>query len=225
MPNPPDAHERIRTNLLRIQERIANAAARSGRAPDAVRMVAVTKSVGLAEVQILHQLGLTHFGESRVDAAKSKILAAPPGLLWHMIGTIQRRKVPDVVDAFPYVDAVDRLELAQALQRHAAAAGKRLEVLVEVNVSGEQAKHGFAPAALPAALETIAALDALHVRGLMTMAPFDAPENMLHSVFATLRELARAHQLPELSMGMSDDFEIAVEEGATEVRMGRGLFL
>ena len=218
-------YERIRANLDTIHQRIASAAGRVGRRADAVRMVAITKSVGLPEIEVLSRLGVSHIGENRVEQAKQKRAAAPGGLHWHMIGSVQRRKVAAVVENFDLVDTVDRLELAEALQRHAAAAGKTVEVLVEVNVSGEQQKHGFTPEGLPAALEAILNLDALHVRGLMTMAPFDAPENMLHSVFGSLRELARTHGLHDLSMGMTDDFEIAIEEGATEVRIGRGLFI
>lgn len=212
-------------NLREIEARIAAAAARAGRAPESVRLIAVTKEAPAAAVAALHALGLRHFGENRVHVAAGK-RAELGGLdaVWHMIGNVQRRKAGEVARTFDRVDAVDRVALAEALQRQCEALDRVLPVLIEVNVSGEPNKHGCAPAELAALLRAVAPLDRLRVEGLMTMAPFDAPGPVLRAVFGGLRRLAEEQGLPTLSMGMTDDFETAIEEGATEVRIGRALF-
>lgn len=227
-PLPKNLQERIKNNLDQLRRRIANAAQRSNRSPDDIHIIAVTKSVGIEEIRILAQLGLSHFGENRVQAARDKIpdanrqIEKPPN--WHMIGNIQRRKVKEVVRLFDSVDAIDRISLANALQRACDEADTALDALLEINVSGEDVKHGFSPEALPGALAELANLDRLHVKGLMTMAPYQANETTLHTIFRQLNELAKQHNLPEISMGMSDDFEIAIAEGATEIRIGRALY-
>lgn len=215
---------RIAHNLESIRRRIAEAAARAGREPDGVRLVAVTKSVGIPEIRALLAMDVRHIGENRVHAAAPKIEAIGSGAHWHMIGYMQRRKCREVAALFDSVDSVDRVELAETLQRRCEAADRTLEALVELNVSGEENKHGFPPHALEAALRAMRAYDRLQVRGLMTMAPYGAPEAVLRAVFRQLRELADAHGLPERSMGMSGDFELAIEEGATQVRIGGALF-
>lgn len=220
------ADEIIARNLAAVRGRIANAAARASRPADAVRLIAVTKTVGMDEIRALVSLGVEHLGENRVEQARPKIVALEKGgVCWHMIGTVQRRKARDVVELFDAVDAVDRLELADALQQRCLEQDRTLRVLVEINVSGETQKHGFAPCAVEKALEHIGNLDRLRVDGLMTMAPLGAPEPELRRIFGGLRQLADRFGLPERSMGMSDDFEIAVEEGATQVRIGRALFI
>ena len=153
-----------------------------------------------------------------------KIAEIGAGPTWHMIGNIQRRKARDVVLAFHRVDAVDRLSLAETLEQRCAEAGKQLPILVEVNVSGEEAKHGFVPANLGDALANIRAMEHLRVEGLMTMAPLAADAEAARPVFSALRELADRFDLKTLSMGMTNDFEAAIEEGATEVRIGSALF-
>ncbi|HNR30502.1 MAG TPA: YggS family pyridoxal phosphate-dependent enzyme [Candidatus Hydrogenedentes bacterium] len=218
--------ENIASNLAAVRDRIADAAARAGRRPEDVRLVAVTKTVDIEEIRALIALGVTDLGENRVDQARIKIAELEKYRpCWHMIGTVQRRKARDVAALFDTVDAVDRLELADALQQRCMEQDRRLRVLIEVNVSGESQKHGFAPDAIEAALEHISGLDRLRVEGLMTMAPFGAPEVVLRGVFGGLRALADRFALPERSMGMSDDFETAIEEGATQVRIGTALFI
>jgi hypothetical protein len=216
--------QKIARNLSDILQRMAAAAERGGRAPEGVRLLPVTKTVGIAEVRILHELGIPAFGENRVETARAKIESLAGVVRWHMIGSIQRRKAKDVVALFDCADAVDRFELAETLQRRCEEQDKRLPILLEVNVSGESAKHGFAPSEVAESLRQIRAFDRLTVNGLMTMAPFDAPEPVLRSTFRGLRELTETLGLRELSMGMTDDFEIAIEEGATQVRIGRALF-
>ncbi len=220
----PDIRNILQRNLDAVQQHITAAAARAGRPPDAVRLVAVTKTVGPDIVRVLRDLGVTEFAENRVEGAREKIEAAPAPACWHMIGPVQRRKARDVVALFDTVDSIDRLEVAAALQRRCEEQNRHLRALVEVNVSGEASKHGFAPESLDDVLAAIADLDRLHIEGLMTMAPFDAPEEVLRAVFGRLRELAQSHHLPEISMGMSDDYAVAVEEGSTQVRIGRALF-
>ncbi len=219
-----DLHDRIRFNLSAIQERIAAAARRASRSPDGVRLVAVTKTVSLAEVRILLDLGIRDFGENRVEDARSKIEAVTEPVTWHMIGSVQRRKARDVASLFQCVDSVDRLELAETLDQRAGEVGKILPVLIEVNVSGEKAKHGFTEDTLESALQRIGQMRYIQVQGLMTMAPLaDAPVTV-RPVFARMRRLADRFGLVERSMGMSNDFEVAIEEGASQVRIGTALF-
>ena len=224
MSSSGSGYDRIAHNVGEVRARMADAAARAGRHPGEVRLVAVTKTAGIAEMQALIESGITELGENRVEMARPKIETLGNTARWHMIGNIQRRKARDVVALFDVVDAVDRIEVAEALQRRCEDQDRKIEVLIEVNVSGETAKHGFSPDDLPEALRAMAAFDRITVSGLMTMAPFDAPPELLRQVFGGLRGLAGAHGLRELSMGMSDDFEIAIEEGATQVRIGSALF-
>jgi len=217
--------ESIALNLSAVRDRIERATARRGGAPNSVRLVAVTKTVGLDEVRALYELGVRHFGENRVESALEKIREANlPDAIWHMIGRIQRRKARDVVSAFARVDALDRDALGDELDKRCAQADVTLPVLVEVNVSGEASKAGYPAENLPAALDRLHELSHLRVEGVMTMAPFfDDPEDA-RPVFARLRALCDRHGLTVCSMGMSNDFEVAVEEGATEVRIGTDLF-
>ncbi len=218
--------EKIKANLDAVLSRIADAARRVDRAPSEVRLVAVTKSVGVEKAQVLLDLGVEHLGENRVDVAAPKIEALGNGtpVCWHMIGNVQRRRVPKVVRLFNRVDAVDRLSLAEALEGRCEAAEIDLNILLEINVSGETSKHGFVSADLAEVLDKISSYKHLTVDGLMTMAPVVANVEETRPVFAGLRELARTHGLKRVSMGMSNDFEVAIEEGATEVRIGSALF-
>lgn len=216
---------KIRQNLQAIQHEMAQAADRAGRSASDITFVAVTKSVGLDEMRILHELGVTHFGENRVDVARAKMDAfSGDDITWHMVGNIQRRKAKDVLQLFDIIDAVDRMSLAEELQRRCQPDIPRARVLVEVNVSGEAQKHGFTPDQVDAALQEMASLDRLQIDGLMTMAPFGIGREERLGHFRTLRALADRHGLHEASMGMSGDFQEAIEAGATQVRIGRALF-
>lgn len=216
--------DRIAHNLEKIQERIVAAAVRADRNPAAVKLVAVTKTVTLEEIRILHDLGVRDFGENRLEAARDKIVLGPPDICWHHIAPVQTRKARDIVALFHVADAIDRVKAAEALQRRCEEQDKTLEILVEVNVTGEATKHGFTPKTVGSALAEMAAFDRIRLTGLMTMAPFDAPEPVLRACFQALKRLCDDAGLPECSMGMTDDFEIAVEEGSTQVRIGRALF-
>lgn len=220
----------IYANLTRTRERIASAARRAGRNPEDVLLVAVTKTVGVAEAQALVEAGAADLGENRVQEGlrKQEALAALP-IRWHMIGRLQTNKVNKVVNRFFWIHSLDRLKLAEAISRSAVAAECEMNVLLQVNTSGESSKAGFAPEALGEALPRLSELPGLRVSGLMTMAPLlDEPEGT-RPCFRRLRELRDEHgprypELTHLSMGMTQDFEIAIEEGATMVRIGTALF-
>ena len=210
---------------------MARAAARSGRDREQVVLVGVAKRVPAEVVQEAVALGLEDLGENQVQEAEAKIAAVGRrAARWHMVGHLQRNKAGRAADLFDRIHSVDRRELAAALSRRAVAAGRTLPVLVEVNVSGEASKFGVAPEGLESLLEAVAALPGLVLDGLMTVGPrVGRPEDARRG-FADLRRLRdRAGRklglrLPELSMGMSADFEVAVEEGATLVRVGTALF-
>ncbi|MBI4559759.1 MAG: YggS family pyridoxal phosphate-dependent enzyme [Candidatus Hydrogenedentes bacterium] len=220
----PVATSKLQENLERVRERISTAALRAGRSSQSVRLVAVTKTVNSETIQALLALGIEDFGENRIAEARPKIEEIGHVARWHMIGPIQRRKAKEAIELFDTVDALDRIEVGQALQQRCDAANRTLPVLIEVNVSGETTKHGFFPEHVPDALATLQKLPHLHVAGLMTMAPLVQDPEVTRPHFARLRSLAESLGLPELSMGMSNDFEVAVEEGATQVRIGTALF-
>ncbi len=213
-----------------VRTRIAAACARAGRSLDDVKLVAVSKRHGPDAVRALAECGVDVFGESRVQEARQKIPLCPAGLTWHMIGHVQRNKAREVAHLFSYVHSVDSLRLLEALDSAAGEAGKTLSVLLEVNVSGEGSKFGFAPGEVPAVLERCQSLMNLDVSGVMTMAPFMPEAEEARPYFARLRELRdewralSGFPLDELSMGMSHDFEVAIEEGATWIRLGTVLF-
>jgi pyridoxal phosphate enzyme (YggS family) len=233
-------------NLARVQERIAEAARRVGRDPAGVTLVAIAKTFPAEAVVAVYQAGVRHFGENRVEEAIAKIPAvhaaiAGPSPTWHMVGHVQSRKAQPVVAHFDYVHSVDRLKIARRLSQFALEAGRTLPVLLECNVSGEEAKFGFdlpgweqdkvRQGAFFAAVEEILSLPGLAVQGLMTMAPFVTDPETVRPVFVSLRVLLDAlrerfpaHDWCHLSMGMTDDFEVALEEGATMVRIGRAIF-
>lgn len=225
----------IRERVRRVQERIAEACRRAGRDPAAVRVVGVTKGFAAEVAAAAARAGLVDLGENRVQEARDKIprvreLAGPVDVCWHLVGHLQRNKARWAVQLFTWVHSVDSPELAHELSRRAASAGRTVEVLVEVNVAGEATKHGTTPERAPELVELAAVLPGLRVRGLMTVAPQAPDPEEVRWVFRALRELRdrirtdRGLELPELSMGMTDDYEVAVEEGATLVRLGRALF-
>ncbi len=219
-------------DLAAVRSRIAGAAARAGRRAEDVAIVAVTKGHPLEQAREAAAAGLLDLGENRVQEALAKQEAWPDApVRWHMIGHLQRNKAKLAVGRFVLIHSLDSLRLADALEAAAAAAGVVQEVLVEVNVARESQKSGAAPEGAPGLVAHAAGLPHLVVRGLMTMAPYDAPPEVQHRVFGGLRELrdriargAGLATLSQLSMGMSGDFEAAVEEGATMVRLGTILF-
>lgn len=204
---------------------MANAAAASGRATDDVLLVAITKFVGVAEIEVLYNLGIRHFGENRIDAAAHKLEHfAGSDITWHMIGNIQRRKVAKIVGAYQRVDAIDRIALAEEFEKRADSAATHVPILLEVNVSGEESKHGFSPDELVSTVERVGEMPHLDLKGLMTMAPrVDDPETT-RPFFRKLKNLVEEFRFPVCSMGMTNDFEQAIQEGATEVRIGSALF-
>jgi pyridoxal phosphate enzyme (YggS family) len=211
-----------------IRDRIALHQRAGGWSHD-VAIIAVTKTHGANAVRAAAAAGLRAVGENRVQEALAKMLeTADVAVEWHLIGSLQRNKVRQVVGRFALVHSIDRLELAEEFARRIPS-GNRQRVLVEVNVSGEAQKAGSEPAALPGLLDALAGMPALSVEGLMTMAPFTDDEGLQRATFSRLRTLRdeaeqRGHRLQHLSMGMSGDFEVAVEEGATMVRLGTILF-
>ena len=220
----------IAANLEEIRRRMADAAQRAGRDPASVRLVAVSKTYPAEAVAAAATTGQRVFGESRVQESRDKIPACPPGLEWHFIGHLQKNKVRQALPLFPFFHSIDSTALAGAIDRIAGETGVKAQGLLEVNVSGEETKYGFTPEELRAQFPTLSKLLHLRIRGLMTMAPYsDNPEDA-RPVFRTLRELrdelqsTYQHPLPELSMGMSGDFEPAIEEGATLVRVGSSIF-
>jgi len=213
-------------NLARVRERLEKAAALAGRRATDVHLVAVTKGCGVEMVRALWELGLCDFGESRVQEALPKLAAAPPEVRWHLIGHLQENKINKILPWVHLLQSLDSLPLARALDLRAQRLGRRLPVLLEVKTSVEPSKHGFAPEAIPEAYATVAALPGLEPQGLMTMAPWSGDNDAVRRSFAQARRLFEALPPPAprlLSMGMSDDLEIAVEEGATMVRVGRAL--
>jgi pyridoxal phosphate enzyme (YggS family) len=236
----------VTRNLALVQERIAEAALRAGRDPADVALVAVTKTHPAEVVVAAYQAGVRHFGENRAEEGVSKLLAVQTDLsgpppVWHMVGHVQSRKARMVATHFDWVHSVERLKIARRIGGFAQEAGRVIPVLLECNVSGEATKYGFdlagwekdaaQTASFCAAVEEILALPGLSVQGLMTMAPFVADPETVRPVFASLRALMDvlrerfpAHEWHHLSMGMTDDFEIAIEEGASMVRIGRAIF-
>lgn len=234
----------ITENIQVVRQSIVDACARVGRDPNAVTLIAVSKTSPVEAVLEAAFAGVQHFGENRVEEAEWKIPAAATQLAtavnWHMIGHIQSRKAKDVAPLFQVIHSVDTLKLAQKFSALGVERQSPLDVLLEVNVSGEEAKHGFNahdwssnPAVKEAfwgEFEQIVALPGLRLRGLMTMAPIVPVADQARPVFASLAGLREALQeafkitLPDLSMGMTDDYPVAIEEGATLVRVGRAIF-
>jgi pyridoxal phosphate enzyme (YggS family) len=223
------AEEHIAAGLERVQARLAQATARAGRAAGSARLVAVSKAKPASAIRAAYAAGQRDFGENYVQelAQKREELADLPELRWHFIGGLQRNKAKQMAGV-TLVHSVDRASLAAELARRMEAAGRRLEVLVEVNVAGEAQKSGCAPQELPQLLETIAASSALAAQGLMTVPPAVDDADAARRFFAELRALRDRHAgalgRGELSMGMSHDFEVAIAEGATLVRVGTAIF-
>lgn len=221
--------EGIAERLAWARERIAAAAGRAGRDPAGVKLMAVTKTVPAERVREASACGQMLFGENRVQEAAEKIPAVGPGPKWHMIGRLQTNKAKTAVRLFDCVESVDSAKLAEILDRAAREAGKVLPVFIEVNIGGEAQKSGALPGEVEELLESTAGLASIRVAGLMAIPPYSPDPEDARPYFRRMRDLwdrlrERGCRLDELSMGMSGDFEAAVEEGATIVRLGTVIF-
>lgn len=226
----PSGYGEVARRVQQVKERIAAACRRAGRTPADVNLIAVSKGHPPEAVRAVHEAGVTFFGENRVQEASQKIPLCPSTLIWHMVGHLQRNKVRKALPLFEMVHSVDSVPLVEVLERECSRLGKVMPVLVEVNVAGESSKYGVAPENLRELLDAAAGCGHLEVRGLMTMPPWSPDPEKVRPYFARLRELLVqagekwGHCLVELSMGMSADFEVAIEEGATMVRIGTAVF-
>jgi len=222
----------VEKNIIRIREDMAAAALRRGRDPSSVRLMAVTKTVDDERIREAIAAGVCLIGENYVQEAQRKIPLLGEGLEWHMIGHLQTNKSKYVVRLFHMIQSIDRIELARELDKRCGAAGVVMPILVEVNTGDESSKSGISPGEAVTLVETVSAFKNLSVEGLMTMPPWFSDPEEARPFFRKLRELRDriaerdipGVQMTELSMGMSDDFVVAVEEGATIVRIGRAIF-
>jgi PLP dependent protein len=220
----------ISDNVAAVRALIADACHRSRRQPSEVRLIAVTKSQGPEVLAQLSAEGVCDFGENRVDHLELMRTAAPAGAVFHAIGRIQSRQMPRIVAGSGCVHGLCELRHVDELAKRCAQAGRRMDAFIEVNVSGEATKAGIAPAELPRFVDHVRTKPEIALVGLMAMAPIMGPpgqgadEAAVRRGFSTLRRLAQEHRLPRLSMGMSQDYVIAIEEGATDVRVGTRLF-
>jgi pyridoxal phosphate enzyme (YggS family) len=223
---------RVSDNLKRVRDKIAHAASRAGRNPENIQLVAVSKTVEAKRIREAIEAGATLFGENYIQEAREKIKELGHEVRWDFIGHLQRNKVNHAVDLFEMIHSVDRLSLAREINSVAAKKNKKTRILVQVNISGEEAKSGINPGGVTSLVSEIASMSNLSLEGLMTMPPyFDDPERA-RPYFTALRELRNkiiaensgGIRLKELSMGMSGDFEVAIEEGSTAVRIGTAIF-
>ncbi|SHF47252.1 hypothetical protein SAMN02745206_02059 [Desulfacinum infernum DSM 9756] len=223
----------IRENLQRIRDRIRNACGRADRDPGSVRLIAVSKTVAPERIRQAAAVGLNVFGENYVQEALGKMDSLGDlNLEWHFIGHLQTNKVRQAVPHFHWIQTVDRVKLAREIDRRAEALGKSMPVLLQVHLGGEETKAGVDPEDLPDLFEEVSRMSCLEVRGLMTLPPYLEDPEEVRPYFRQLRRLlevlrdraSEPERLTELSMGMSHDFEVAIEEGATMVRVGTALF-
>jgi pyridoxal phosphate enzyme (YggS family) len=221
----------LSNRLEDVRERIARAVERSGRPAGSVRLLAVSKGIDAERVGEAFRLGAVELGESRVQEAEPKIALVGPGPRWHLVGHLQTNKAKRAALLFDAIHSIDSERLADEIGRRAAEAGRTLEAYVEVNTSGDPGKHGVAPEEAPALIERVAAIRSLRAAGLMTIGPLEGGEAGARASFRALRRIrdeavARGTLAPDagLSMGMTDDFEAAIEEGATIVRVGSAIF-
>jgi PLP dependent protein len=217
--------------LRALQVKIRGACDRSGRNPETVKLVAISKGMSTALIREAYDAGLRHFGENRVQEYLGKREELPRDIHWHLVGSLQTNKVKQVVGTVELIHSCDRLALAEALHKEAQKQGRSIPVLLQVNTTGEEMKHGFLPDAVGSAAEEIAKLSGVKIEGLMTIGPFTEDKQRIRDSFRrlrTLRDQLKAHygqaDLHFLSMGMTGDFEIAIEEGADLIRIGTGIF-
>jgi len=222
------------TNISNIHKRISHAAIKAGRSPEDIKLIAVTKNVAIERIKQAADAGLRIFGENRVQEAREKIEAArykmhDTDIQWHLIGHLQKNKARLAVELFDFIHSVDSTELAEALNKHAEKMGKTQEIIIQVKLSHEESKSGISKDNLMGLVEDISIMKNLRLNGLMTIPPFFDDPEMSRPYFRDLRELrgetqAKGFNLPALSMGMTNDFEVAIEEGATMVRIGTAIF-
>lgn len=219
-------------NIKDVYKRISRAAMKADRDPSNIKLIAVTKSVGMGQISEAIEAGVRFFGENRVQEAAGKIealRAVPEKIEWHMIGHLQKNKAKYAVKLFDLIHSVDSAGLADELQKQAEKAGKSQRILIEVKLSHEGTKHGVTRGGIADLLKAVSGMKNLNLLGLMTIPPFFEDPEKARPYFRELRELrdrleAQGFHLPELSMGMSNDFETAIEEGATMVRVGTAIF-
>ena len=220
----------LKENTNQVFQQVTKAIQETGREDGSVSVIAVTKYVDIATAANLIDQGVKHIGENRVDKFLEKYHAlSDKDVTWHLIGSLQRRKVKDVIPYVDYFHALDSLKLAQEIQKRA---NRKVKCFLQVNISGEESKHGFAPEELDAILPELEGLDNLQIVGLMTMAPFEASQDELQAIFAATHQLQKELQkkqlknmpFTELSMGMSRDYDVAIANGATFVRIGTSFF-
>jgi pyridoxal phosphate enzyme (YggS family) len=218
--------------ITQLHHRIAAACERAGRSPDEVTLVAVSKKMPPERIREAYEAGLRHFGENRIQEAAAKIPDLDIDVTWHLIGHLQRNKARQAVELFQSIQSIDSERLAREVSRRAEECGRRLPVLIEVNTSGEESKFGVTPGEAPGLIELTRDLPRLDLQGLMTIGPWSEDPEDARPAFKLLRRLTEAERerradplfLPVLSMGMTDDFEVAIEEGATLIRVGRAIF-
>lgn len=222
--------EDVAKNLERVRAEVARATEKSGRRVDAVELIAVSKTHDAERIRLAYDAGQQLFGESKVQEARAKIPLLPSGARWHFIGHLQKNKIRHALPLFELLHSIDSLALAHDVNRIADEEGARPRILLEVNVSGEGSKYGFAPDALRREMPAFLELPRLAIEGLMTIAPFAAEAESSRKHYVALRALRDALEkefaltLPQLSMGMSNDFAVAIEEGATIIRVGTAIF-
>jgi len=222
----------VRQNLEQVRKRIAAACERCGRSPEEVTLIAVSKTKPVSMVREAMEAGAVDFGENKVQELCDKYGEIAGALRWHLIGHLQRNKVKYVVDKAFMIHSVDSLRLAEEIQKEAEKKGCQVDVLIEVNIGGEETKSGVEPEEAAALVREVSALSRVHIKGLMAIAPIAAEPEEARPYFARLRELRDeigrlslpGVEMKELSMGMTGDFEVAIEEGATMVRVGTAIF-
>ncbi|GFI36325.1 pyridoxal phosphate homeostasis protein [Lachnospiraceae bacterium] len=222
----------LKENLKNVEEKIKKACTDAGRKREEVTLIAVSKTKPLDTLKEAYDLGVRVFGENKVQELVDKYDALPKDIHWHMIGHLQRNKVKYIIDKVDLIHSVDSLRLAEAIEKEAAKRGITVNILIEVNVAGEESKFGLAPEAVDEFVEAVAQFEHIRVKGLMTIAPFVENPEENRSVFTALKKLsvdiAKKNvdnvNVSMLSMGMTNDYQTAIEEGATMVRVGTGIF-
>lgn len=222
----------VQSNLERLRRKIRETAERSGRDPAAIKLCVVTKTVPVEQIKAAIACGVDIIGENRVHEASEKQPQIGRSVEWHMIGHLQSRKARQAVELFDMIQSVDSASIAQALEKRCAEAGRALRILIEVNTSGEEQKYGVSPGEVERLVREIAPMERLHIEGLMTMAAFVPDPEMARPSFQQLRQISErlrekdihGARFDVLSMGMTNDFEVAIEEGSTMLRIGTAIF-